>query len=377
MRISFLLSSLSLSGGVQVVAEYANRLAQRGHSVALVAPGGTLSPAMLKELGSAVVVRTSRVERHQGPSAPSRKNLAHLVCLTWSLARAVPPSDVILTTHTPTTVPGLLAARLWRRGQLLWLYQDYREMFVGRAYEAWLLRHALRWHQGALTVSEYCRQELGSYVSGRIIVVGEGLSHPELFCPQPTGGWTESATAPEDKTQTAPQKILYVGDDRPRKGMVEFLRAAERVHERLSCTRLQIVCKYQCEIKSRVPFELVHHPTRAQLMQLYAQCDLFVSSSWREGFGLPPLEAMACGAPVVLTDSGGVREYARDGENCLMVPTRDPAALAAAMYRLLTDRALAERLRHNGPKTARRFTWESAVDRFEQALECLLVAPNE
>ena len=117
-----------------------------------------------------------------------------------------------------------------------------------------------------------------------------------------------------------------------------------------------------------MPFQYVHRPTRSELADLYRACDLFVSASWREGFGVPPLEAMACAAPVVLTDSGGVREYARHEENCLMVPPRDPVALADAMLRVLTEPDLAERLRRNGPPTAARFTWEQAVDRFERAL---------
>jgi len=66
-----------------------------------------------------------------------------------------------------------------------------------------------------------------------------------------------------------------------------------------------------------------------------------------------------------------VREYARHGENCLMVPPRDPGALANAMARVLTDATLAERLRRNGPPTAARFKWDSTVDRFEQALQDL------
>jgi glycosyltransferase involved in cell wall biosynthesis len=77
---------------------------------------------------------------------------------------------------------------------------------------------------------------------------------------------------------------------------------------------------------------------------------------------------MACAVPVVLTDSGGVHEYARPGENCLMVPARDPSALADAMLRVLTDTDLAKRLRLNGPPTAAQFTWERAVDRFEVAI---------
>jgi glycosyltransferase involved in cell wall biosynthesis len=356
MRISFILSSLRLSGGVRVIVEYANRLTRRGHQVTLVVPGGTLDPDMLNELVIGVNVRESQVARE------TRADIMQMIWLTWSLAEAVPPSDVIISTHTPVTVAGLLAARLWKRGRLAWLYQDYQEMFVGRPYEDWLMRHALRWHECALVVSDYSRQELSTYSPGTITIVGEGLSHAEVFHPVPI----EVRHASGQR-----RAILFLGDMRPRKGLFDFLQASNLVYRCLKDIKLLIVSKEDCQIESEIPFEYVHRPPRVELAQLYATCALFVSASWRESFGLPPLEAMACSAPVVLTDSGGVREYARHGENCLMVPARNPVALAEAMTRVLTDTALAEHLRCNGPPTAARFTWDSAVDRFEKALDNL------
>jgi len=356
MRISFILSSLRLSGGVQAIVECANRLTTRGHQVTLVAPGGTLDPEIQNEIIPSVSVRQSQVARR------TRLNAVQMVHLAWSLARAVPPSDVIVSTHTPTTVPGLLASRLWGRGRPVWWFLDYREMFAGRPYEDWLMRHALRWHKCALVVSDYSRQELSSYSPGRIIGVGLGLSHADDFRPLTVG---------VRRTVDSQQRILFLGDTRPRKGLSDFLQAATLVYENLKNIRLLIAMKDTGQIKADVPFDYVYRPTRTELAQLYATCDLFVSASHREGFGLPPLEAMACGAPVVLTDSGGVREYARHGENCLMVPPRDPGALANAMARVLTDATLAERLRRNGPPTAARFKWDSTVDRFEQALQDL------
>jgi glycosyltransferase involved in cell wall biosynthesis len=356
MRISFILSSLRLSGGVQVIVEYANRLAQRGHQIALVMPQDTVDADLLSELDSRVEARQSRVVLGTQPS------LAGLLRLTWSMARTVPRSDVVISTHTPTTAVGWLTCKVLRRGRPVWLFQDYKEMFENRPYEAWLMRHALSWHECALVVSEDSRRELSAYRGGRVVVVGEGLSHPEIFCSAPA----DAGSRPLNQ-----RTILFLGDMRPRKGLAEFLKAASLVYEHWKDIRLLIVSKERSQIESTVPFEYVHRPTRSELADLYRTCDLFVSASWREGFGVPPLEAMACAAPVVLTGSGGVREYARHEENCLMVPPRDPVALANAMLRVLTEPQVAERLRRNGPPTAARFTWEHAVDRFEHALNNL------
>jgi glycosyltransferase involved in cell wall biosynthesis len=359
VRVSFLLSSLWLSGGVRVIVEYANRLTERGYDITLIAPRGTLDPDIVAELGAGVTLLTSNVART--PESSLWQNLR----LTWSLARAVPASDVVVSTHTSATVAGLLASRLWRRGRLVWLYQDFREMFAGRPYEDWLLRHALLWHECALVVSQYARHELESFTDGKVVVVGEGLSHAEFFRPVPVEARRGSG---------GPRTIMFLGDMRPRKGLFDFLQAAALVYQQLKDIRLLIVSKEACQIESTVPLEYVYRPTRAELARLYATCDLFVSASWRESFGLPPLEAMACGAPVVLTDSGGVREYALPDRNCLMAPARDPQALAAAMERVLTDTRLAEDLRRGGPPTAARFTWESAVDRLDRALTDLFAA---
>lgn len=87
----------------------------------------------------------------------------------------------------------------------------------------------------------------------------------------------------------------------------------------------------------------------------FSSIDVFVFPSWVEGFGLPPLEAMARGAAVVLTDSGGVREYARPDRNCLIVTPGDVVALRASIQQLIDDGALRNALAAAGRETALEF----------------------
>ena len=98
---------------------------------------------------------------------------------------------------------------------------------------------------------------------------------------------------------------------------------------------------------------------RAVLPDLYAEHDaILFPVVWQEPFGLVPLEAMGIGRPVIATGRGGSGEYLRDGENCLLHPAEDAAALAAAVARLADDEPLRLRLRDGGLATAGVYTSE-------------------
>ena len=89
-----------------------------------------------------------------------------------------------------------------------------------------------------------------------------------------------------------------------------------------------------------------------KLATLYSQADLFLDGSTFQGFGRPALEAMACGAACVLTNVGGVNEYAVENANCLLVPPAKPEEFAKALIRLIDENPLRERIRQGGLATA-------------------------
>jgi glycogen(starch) synthase len=109
---------------------------------------------------------------------------------------------------------------------------------------------------------------------------------------------------------------------------------------------------------------------RAALARAYAEADvLLFPSRWAEPWGLVPLEAMAVGAPVVASGTGGSAEYLRDGDNALVVGAPDPAAWAAAVRRLADDATLRERLHAGGRATAARHPADLAPGAVVAALE--------
>lgn len=94
------------------------------------------------------------------------------------------------------------------------------------------------------------------------------------------------------------------------------------------------------------------------LRYYYSAADVAVTTPWYEPFGLTPLEAMACGRPVIGSAVGGITFTIKDGETGLLVPPRDPEALAAALQRLFDQPVLRKRMGLAARKRVQReFSW--------------------
>jgi glycosyltransferase involved in cell wall biosynthesis len=103
------------------------------------------------------------------------------------------------------------------------------------------------------------------------------------------------------------------------------------------------------------------------LPALYSGAQVFAVPSLYEGFGLPVLEAMACGAPVVCANTSSLPEFA--GEAALLVPPDDPDAIADALERVCEDGVLRESLRQRGAERARDYQWHRSAERLLKTYE--------
>lgn len=105
-----------------------------------------------------------------------------------------------------------------------------------------------------------------------------------------------------------------------------------------------------------------------ELVRLYNQVGCLVSTSQHEGFGLPHIENMACGTPVVTTDADANMEFCVDGVNCLVFDKADMLGMAHGVRRVLSDGALRKTLIAGGFETAAQYPWDPVIDRLEQFL---------
>jgi glycosyltransferase involved in cell wall biosynthesis len=110
---------------------------------------------------------------------------------------------------------------------------------------------------------------------------------------------------------------------------------------------------------------LLVRPLRSDLSALYSLADAFVFPSWIEGFGIPLLEAMTCGAPVITSDRGAIPEVV--GSAAIIIDAEDDVALSGSLSRLLSDAAERARWRTLGLSRAAEFSWDRIAG---QVLEC-------
>lgn len=148
----------------------------------------------------------------------------------------------------------------------------------------------------------------------------------------------------------------------PRRGFDSVVAALAKVHVAQPSVEIVLFGEHLGDLTLPFPYRAEGVVTDPEHMaRLYSEARVHFDGSDFQAFGLPALEAMGCGAVSVLTDVGGVREFARDQENCLLVAPRDAGAAACAILELLTDDALHRRLREGAFGTVRRFSMQRAA----------------
>jgi phosphatidylinositol alpha-mannosyltransferase len=245
--------------------------------------------------------------------------------------------------------------------------------FVFRLFRS-ILNPYYRRLDHVIAVSEPARAEVLRNFPGPISIVPNGVDVARF----------RPGVAPLERYAGSIPNILYVGRFDPRKGLPELIEACGRLADEGLRFRLILVGDGRLRplltrlandrIPGRVAFE--GHVAHASLPQYYATADVFCSPArGSESFGLVLLEAMAVGVPVIASDIPGYRAVLTNGSEGLLVPPRDPAALARALALLLGDPALRGRLGSAGARTAAGYGWGRVAEELERIYLSVLRAP--
>lgn len=282
--------------------------------------------------------------------------------------------------------PALLSAMLWRRRPKLFFSPGFsapitspcpfvftlhdlhhlrvpeRSSAAKRAYYRHMIRPACHRAAFVLTVSEFSKREIVEWAGVRpekVINVGNGIGPPFV---------SEGA-----KHAPGFPYLLYVGSRKPHKNLPRLMQAfgvaGLPADVRLilagwegpelggEIQRLglggRVICR-RCD-------------SDEELASLYRGALGFVFASLYEGFGIPPLEAMACGCPVVTSNAAAIPEVL--GDAGLLVDGRNVDEIAAGIHALVEDAGLRERLRQKGFARAKKFTWDETARKISLVLE--------
>jgi glycosyltransferase involved in cell wall biosynthesis len=328
MKIVYVLESLEMSGGVKVIVEHAEGLASRGHEVAIV----------------------TKVARHDWIEVG-----VPLIEVTRFDETTLPEADVHVATWFPTVAP---TVRAHRAPKIFHFCQGYEAPHPHTRHRLAEIEEAYLQNVPKLLVSAHLLPILEGRFPGPFHVLPQAIPAADFAPPDPARAETRH-----------PPAIGVVGPfEAPLKGIAVALRAVAKLREGGRDVLLHRASALPLteEERALLAADFYSHALPASAMPAwYHGLDLLLfASTDAEGFGLPPLEAMAAGVPVVISDIPSLSVLPSDAVS--RVPAGDSAAMAREAARLLDDEDLWARRRARGLGVARTFTIDAVLDRLEE-----------
>ena len=355
MRLNFLLHDVSRDnpfGGIKQQYELANRLADLGYDVAIYhslnfEARSALSPRSIAGLlnhnlrGRSTVRWFALNDRVRCLFVPRIKPaLLRSADVTIMSSARVAERVARRTTRTGRLVYVVYEFPVWRHGT-----EDLRRALIGA-----LKRHDIDYIASSFAVEEM----LGEVGTRPVAKITCGIDLPDQrLIP---------STLDRDPV------IGFALRPEPYKGAQVMLEAIRLVSRANPQARFECFGRFHGSLTVPENLHLRGYLDDDELMTFYRRCMIFVSPSYAEGWGLTAAEAMANGAAVVVTEDGGSRDFAINGETAMVVPPRDPSKIASAIAMLLVDKTLRQRVVEGGLARGRAMGWEEVVAEFDAIL---------
>ncbi|ADL19072.1 Predicted glycosyltransferase [Acidilobus saccharovorans 345-15] len=371
-KIAFIVPGLFIAGGIRVALALANALGEHFDSkVVSPEPGNPwpqykvpiVSPKMPPILGSLL---------NFGKRVSGRKGKAGLPTLDFVIQRLtgfrldeqrallglLKDFDVAIATWFPTAFIALQSD-----AKPMILLQDFPELVAETMGNVGLrlFKAVLRAPLGFLSISSYITEIIKSEnPSAKIYYIGNGVDLDTFYPRKVTRG-------DEPLVSVILRRPRFKGSDIA----VESLNLAA-MRTTFKAIVISEFPEDEFRLKFRPRFPYVFYQSGVsdeELARIYSSSDVFLFTSRAEGFGLPPLEAMACGTAVVSTNAKGNMDYMVNGYNALVAKTFDPGEIADLLVQALDNRELRQSLAQGGLETARRWDFRLVVDRTRRAIE--------
>jgi glycosyltransferase involved in cell wall biosynthesis len=360
MRVTFVFPQVSLSGGIRVLATYADRLHRRGHVVTVV----SLPPATKSTLTKLKSLVRGRGWPKNRPPEPSYFDGAAVPNRVLETARPivdedVPDADIVLATFWKTAP--WVAALSPRKGAKAFLLQGYE---TSPGSEDPRIDAAWRLPLEKIVISKWmvnlARERFGN---SNVYLVLNSVDTSQFYAPA------------RGKQAVPTVGMLY--STLHLKGNDVALAALQQLRKQIG--NVKVVAFGAEPITAQLPLpdwcEFHYRPPQDQIRQIYAMCDVWLCASRREGFHLPPLEAMACRCPVVSTSIGGPLDTVRNGVNGFLVEVEDASGLVNRLATILAlDDVKWRQMSDAALETATRYTWDDATDILEGVLREIVSA---
>ncbi len=352
MKITFVTPPANLSGGLRVVAIYADLLRARGHEVVVVAPRHRAPrwTTRLRALARGRWLKTPPQTSHYDRMQAELRLCDHAGPITDA---DVPDADVVIATWWETAF--MVAQFPVSKGRKFYFVQHHEvhpNLPVHLSAGSYLL--PLR----KITISSWLVETMRNlYGDAEVALVPNSVDHAQFF-------------APERGRQSVPTVGLMYSRTHF-KGVDISLRAIEIARQTRPDLRVIAFGTEAPDRKLPLPrgSEFYLRPAQDRLREIYAACDVWLCGSRAEGFHLPPSEAMACRTPVISTRVGGPMDVIENGINGYLVDVEDVDGLARGLRQVfdlsesewqgMSDAALA---------SVQSYGWEAAAELFEAAL---------
>ncbi len=217
-----------------------------------------------------------------------------------------------------------------------------------RTYAKIVMRRALDRSSRTITVSQFSKNEIQRCLGKRNLdMIHIGVNQRQ-FVRQP------SSEEMRKKYLLPGKYVLFVGNQKPHKNIEGLVRAFSKVHAGLS-----LVLVGKGTAIGQVPDD--------ELPAFYSMAEMFVFPSFYEGFGLPPLEAMSCGCPTVVSKAASMPEVC--GDASFYFDPQRTEKIAEAIVKVATDERLKKELIQKGFERVKAFSWEQSAQRHRQIFE--------